>query len=330
MSGRQSRPAKWDLHDHLKIDHQCPDCGGRDIEDDFTEGTFVCTDCGRVLQDHCVDPGQEWRTFSGENDDHKPDPSRVGMGYNPYLKGEQLSTRIDGSSSKAATDLARTQQKTSVEILNAKLSKAFEKIEAYCAEDQVPKLIVDGAKAVLSEAKQAGLGGAMDAAWCLACIYIGSKRAGSQIDKRRVSKMGGGIKVKVWSKHVFELNKFALEAGQEKINKLVDEGKSEEHAQAIVAETKGGSGRVNPKSLLPAHCQAIKIPVWTETVAASICDAIDDILVLGGRGANNIATTAIFIATHVVGNPRMFDEIYPLSGLKKSMSHSLYNLTNTN
>jgi transcription initiation factor TFIIB len=325
MSEDKTELPPWDLNEYLRMKYICEDCDRPPSEliEDAKEGTLICGDCGRVLEDRLIDNREEWRTFSGEGEGSKPDPSRVGKGFNPFLKGEQLSTKIavsDGSNKKAVTELARTQQKSTVEAINTKLDMAFEKIDAYCGNFQIPQIVSNAAKQVVSDAKMAGLGGSMDAAWCLACIYVGSKRTGHQVDKRRITEMGGGIKMKVWTKHVFELNRFGVQESQQKITKLVEEGKTEEHAKAIVGQQTSISGRITPRSVLPAHCQKVGIPVWTETIAAGICDAIDDILVLGGRGATNIATTAIYIATHVVGNPRMFDEIYPLSGLQKSVS----------
>lgn len=71
---------------------QCPECGSRNLVQDYERAELVCSDCGLVVDAEFVDEGPEWRAF---DHDQRMKRSRVGapMTYTIHDKG--LSTMID-------------------------------------------------------------------------------------------------------------------------------------------------------------------------------------------------------------------------------------------
>lgn len=43
---------------------RCPECGSSKIGVDLQRGERICQDCGLVLEENMVDPGQEWRCYT--------------------------------------------------------------------------------------------------------------------------------------------------------------------------------------------------------------------------------------------------------------------------
>lgn len=87
---------------------KCPDCGSRSIDEDSVRGERSCLDCGLVLSEGLIDPGQDWTNF-GDG----VDKSRVGAPASVLFHDKGLSTDIHWSNrdfaGKAITGASRSQ-----------------------------------------------------------------------------------------------------------------------------------------------------------------------------------------------------------------------------
>jgi transcription initiation factor TFIIB len=68
----------------------CPECDGRLRADDCET---VCAECGLVVDEHAIDPGPEWRSFSEDEDN----PQRTGAPLTRSRHDRGLSTEIGRS-----------------------------------------------------------------------------------------------------------------------------------------------------------------------------------------------------------------------------------------
>ena len=68
----------------------CPECEGRLRADDCET---ICTQCGLVVDEHAIDPGPEWRSFS----DDETNPERTGAPLTRSRHDKGLSTEIGHS-----------------------------------------------------------------------------------------------------------------------------------------------------------------------------------------------------------------------------------------
>lgn len=76
-------------------EQSCPECAPRDTKVvlDHSSGDLVCTACGLVLEESCIDEGQEWRSFAQEGID-------MGARVDARDRGADSANQVDASSGK--------------------------------------------------------------------------------------------------------------------------------------------------------------------------------------------------------------------------------------
>lgn len=70
---------------------RCIECGSTDVICDETRGEIICNDCGLVIEEHMVDTGPEWRSYTAEE---RKKRDRVGSPINYNIHDKGLSTMI--------------------------------------------------------------------------------------------------------------------------------------------------------------------------------------------------------------------------------------------
>ncbi|XP_076054358.1 transcription initiation factor IIB-like [Oratosquilla oratoria] len=111
----------------------CPNCPGVPdayVVDDYRTGDQVCTGCGMVIQERCIDPKNEWRNV-GDG----VDKSRVGSSE------DSLSTSLPSTTCDSYE--YRGRQKSPF------LSKSFDDIEHIAGRMHLPHCIVKMAKGMI-------------------------------------------------------------------------------------------------------------------------------------------------------------------------------------
>jgi len=109
---------------------------------DHTMGDLICTGCGLVLQDRCIDESEEWRTFASEGVDSGP-------GYSTRCRAEHvklgdfdasndIGTHIGGAS-QVSLALQKAQQSAEG---NARSSRSAQAQLSAQKEDRIRKLMV--------------------------------------------------------------------------------------------------------------------------------------------------------------------------------------------
>ena len=93
----------------------CPGCGSKNIVRDFNHGEVYCADCGMVIEEEFIDPGQEWRAYNAEQIAKRirtgpPSSYRIhdkGLGTKPTSAGGKVRTkRVVGGYNKGERNLA--------------------------------------------------------------------------------------------------------------------------------------------------------------------------------------------------------------------------------
>lgn len=91
------------------VPEECPECGSRDILEDWREGNAVCRSCGLVVSERLMDFSSEWRTFA--DDEGRGDPSRVSGPANPLFDNPNHTGIGEGASGRYSS-LAQTARRT--------------------------------------------------------------------------------------------------------------------------------------------------------------------------------------------------------------------------
>ena len=167
----------------------CPRCQvPTDLFDAQKEGDLVCSECGTVLESHCVEESSEWRTFSESDKAHRgSDPNRVGGPTNHLLSGGgQAAGVAKGKGGEAlAASLARTQGRQGDP--DKVLLVAFGSIGSICSNLQLPNNVKDAAcevfKMVLDNKVAKGTRGP---ALHAACVLIACRQEDVQRNFREV------------------------------------------------------------------------------------------------------------------------------------------------
>jgi len=309
MSQNQS---KWS-YDKLEVSDMCREC--REVPPnlvvEFSSGDRVCASCGLVLE-QVVDTRAEWRTISGDGDSTKSDPNRIGSGYNPFLAGEELHTKIGAGngSASSAKDLTRAQNKVTRVAKNDRMREAFDKVDSYCVVGKLNALVVENAKELFSTAYQEGIIHSLQDEWIFAVIYHACKRAKAHAGMKEVARLHGGP-AKKFSKQYHKIQKFLLMKSTDMVTEAADKG---EDVSATI-DSYGGSQAIGAKDILPKFCAHVGLPYWSVSLGGQIADAVSNSLLLASCAGPNVATSALYLLCHLIGVPKPLQDIYPLSNL---------------
>jgi transcription initiation factor TFIIB len=71
---------------------ECPECGSKNLIEDFDRGEIICQNCGLVTNENVIYGGPEWRAYSYEEGESK---KRVGTPLSYSIPDKGLSTIID-------------------------------------------------------------------------------------------------------------------------------------------------------------------------------------------------------------------------------------------
>ncbi|KAF8245292.1 hypothetical protein K440DRAFT_556164 [Wilcoxina mikolae CBS 423.85] len=292
-----TQPKEFDIFEKIKNVVYCPECkeDPPNIGEEYADGHLVCLSCGLVCGEGIVDTRSEWRTFSN---DEKPgtDRNRVGDGGNPLLFGDQLHTMIGGGKSgSAAIALSRTQQKSTKDKQNEKMLEIYRDIDAFCVFGKLNSAVVDASKHVGKLAVEGKWFQSFNDQVICAIIFEGCKRAGDSRNMKEIARLSG--------------KKIAFNKQLAMINRKLTSGGS----QGDTSVNTGASRATFAKDLMPRYCQQIGLPVWAETLAVQVAEAVNDTLILGSRTARNVAASVIYLVCHLIGHPRTVTEIYPLA-----------------
>lgn len=294
----------------------CPDCREYppNLNEEYAAGDIVCDSCGLVLANHIVDMRSEWRSFA--NDDHNgDDPSRVGDSSNPLLN-EGLGTTVGAGEGKHARSLARLQSNsTGHDKTNKTLTAAYREIGSYSDAIQIPKSVGEAAKHIfkLVEEKKA-LKGKPQEAIIAGCIFIACRQAGVGRTFREIHML-----TKVGKKDIGKVFKL-LEAFLQK--------EKERNAGVGVASAGGyeNKGSTTAHSLCARYCARLSFTntQLVENMARDLAKRTTSVADLAGRSPLSVAAACIYMASHLMGEPKTSRDIAAVAGVSDGTIRTAY------
>ncbi|KAI0892504.1 TFIIB-domain-containing protein [Annulohypoxylon nitens] len=305
-------PYKENLNKRLK----CPDCNEDppNLVEEFSSGDMVCGSCGLVLGDRIIDTRSEWRTFAND-DQGNDDPSRVGDALNPLLNGSQLETGIAFGEGSRARELHRAQNRTVNDKATKTLLAAYREISNLCEAISIPKTTQDSAKHIfkLTEDNKLFKGKPQEAV-IAGCIFVACRQSKAPRTFReiysltKVSKKEIGRTFKVLEKFL-QSNREANTSGS-----------------FLMVDTYEATATTGAAELCARYCNQLyfKNPHLMEKISKTLAEKSSSLKDLAGRSPLSIAAASIYMASHLMGEPKTSRDIASVAGVSDGTIRTAY------
>ncbi|KAF2167215.1 hypothetical protein M409DRAFT_66239 [Zasmidium cellare ATCC 36951] len=320
------RPQEEEWRENLNVKLICRDCreDPPELFEDHASGDLICANCGLVLQQRSIDTSSEWRTFSND-DQGNDDPSRVGDGPNALLNGAQLNTNIAfGDGGMRSKELHRAQNKANLDKGNKSLLQAYKQIGALCDGWQLTTSVSDTAKYLYKDADESKIfKGKSQEALIAGCVFLACRRNGVPRSFREVMEL-----TKVSKKEIGRIFKML-----EQFNMHRDKDKQGTGGTSMVAggavvfnEEYKGSTTADPKDLCNRYCSMLDMQQNTTNVAIILATQMTTTGALAGRSPLSSAAACIYMAGHLMGQPKNAKEIQSVARVSDSTIRHAYKL----
>jgi transcription initiation factor TFIIB len=295
---------------------ECPECKDSNVIENYSSGDLVCQDCGLVVGDRIIDSRSEWRSFAND-DQNNDDPSRVGDTANPLLNGSQLETSIGIGDTRQARNLSRLQNVTAT--ANEKSTKAlllaYKEIGTYCDAINISKQVSEAAKHIfkLVDEKKA-LKGKPQEAIIAGCIFIACRQALVPRTFREIHTL-----TRVGKKEIGKVFKL-LEAFLQKQKEDTGEGGGPAIQEYNTAST------TSAESLCARYCSQLTFnrTQHIENISRGLAAKTSGVKDLAGRSPLSVAAACIYMASHLMGEPRPSKDIATVAGVSDGTIKTAY------
>lgn len=295
----------------------CPDCRTLppNLLEEFSNGDMVCGDCGVVVGTRIIDTRSEWRTFAND-DQGGDDPSRVGGPQDEFIDGEQLSTSVAFSESKAHKALARTQNNTQDKSQKG-LMDAYRQIVSLCDAVPLGHNVSNAAKHTYKLVdKHKFLRGKSQDAVIAGCIFVACRsnkvpRTFREIyTLTQVSKKEVGRVFKQLQKFLQNIKDTEGDGGSS-LNSVNDDMRpTVVGAQDLCARYVSQLGFVNQQKMV--------------NVSKGLAQQATNISALAGRSPLSVAAACIYMACHLIGEPQASALIAKQAGVSDGTVKTAY------
>ncbi|MFB6311257.1 MAG: transcription initiation factor IIB family protein [Salinirussus sp.] len=255
------------------LNQTCPECEGRlragDVE-------TVCADCGLVVEEHAIDPGPEWRSFSG--DDTEAERTGAPLTRSRHDRGLSTeigwSTRLKGRKRRRMARLRRQHKRTQIRS-KAERNRVygFTEIRRLASAFDLPENITDRACMLFESAQDAGLlQGRSIEGFAAASIYATCRAASVA---RTLDEVTDESKA----------NREELEAAFDAMNR----------------ELGLPIGPIDPAEYLPRFASKLDLSQAVERRAASLADRATEAGIDNGRDPSGVAAACLYTASEQLG-----------------------------
>lgn len=294
----------------------CPDCRNDppNLIEEFSSGDMVCSDCGLVLGDRIIDTRSEWRTFAND-DQGNDDPSRVGDAMNPLLNGSQLETAIAFGDGRAR-ELHRAQNRSQNDKATKGLLEAYKAIGQLCDHIDIPKSVQDSAKHIFKLTDDAKIfKGKSQEVIIAGCIFVACRQAKVARTFREIFALTNVSKKEI-GRTFKQLEKFLQS------NKEHNTNGSFLHSLGDIST----SNATTADSLCGRFCNNLNFARahQMEKVSSSLAQKSSSVKDLAGRSPLSVAAACIYMACHLMGEPKPSKDIAAVAGVSDGTIKTAY------
>ncbi|EQB56768.1 transcription factor TFIIB [Colletotrichum gloeosporioides Cg-14] len=306
------------FRDDLNMVVMCPDCKEYppNLVEEFSSGDMVCGSCGLVVGERIIDTRSEWRTFAND-DQGNDDPSRVGDAVNPLLNGSQLETTIAFGEGRDSKQLARLQNKSQNDKASKSLMQAYKEIGAFCDSINLGKNVSDAAKHIFKLTYDHNfMKGKPQEAVIAGCIFIACRQTGVGRTFREIFQVTHVSKKEIG--RVFK----QLESFLQKIKEENPRG------AGSLSNLDGykASASTSAEDLCTRFCSNLNFrnAQKIENVSRALARKTSSVSELAGRSPLSVAAACIYMAAHLMAEPKTSKAIAGVAGVSDGTIKTAY------
>ena len=290
----------------------CPECNSSHLQEDYDRGELVCADCGLVVSENLIDPGQEWRGFDAEQNERR---ARTGAPATYTVHDKGLSTEISwknvdiyGKSvparNKPQLYRMRKWQKRlrAANAIERNLMVALASIERISSNMALPKNVREEAAVIYRKAAAKDLirGRSIEGV-VAASIYAASRQLNFPRAIEEVAR--------------------ASRVGRKEIGR---------NYRTLVRELRLSLLPTTPQNYISRFCSGLNLGTEVEAKALDILKEVEEHSSTVGKGPTGIAAAAIYIAAILNGKKRTQEDIANISGVTEvTLRNRFKDITNT-
>ncbi|KAJ2687212.1 transcription initiation factor IIB [Coemansia spiralis] len=269
----------------------CPDCRGSNIMHSFATGDLLCADCNTVVGDRLIDSRSEWRRRRPQKtDDSNSDSSAAGS---PRAENGVNLLRAKKSTSRDAKTRATEQRHGDT------LDRGLEQISAMCVAMDVPRPIESAACEYYRRVEAGGLHrGKNQDAITATCVFLACRQhavprtfkelcALTRVPRKDIGRM-------------FKLLKDKLGAAD--------------------------TAAMSPDDLMTRYCANLSLLETAQDCAILLGRMARERDTLAGKSPVSVASACIYMASHLVAQPRDARIISRVAGVSEVTIKNSYKL----
>ncbi|MCY0859496.1 MAG: transcription initiation factor IIB family protein [Sulfolobaceae archaeon] len=277
----------------------CPHCNSNNIIYDYERGTYVCADCGFVLEENVADLGPEWRAYTPQD---RLERERTGSPLTPKVHDFGLTTKIGASRAKdkiKLLKLQRMQNSLRVSPRDRKLVTFLAELNNSCAKLGLPEHVKETASLILRKLVENGETRRINKdALLAAVIYYACKVEGVP-------------------KHLKEI----LQYHQAEMSEI---WKATRKVQEVAKEEMRLLPKFRPTEYIPKIVEKLELPSYIISKASEIVETMYRTGLTSGKGYLALSAASVYIISTIMDYKKTQKEIADSLGLTEVTIRNRY------
>ena len=250
---------------------KCPNCGSESITFDHSRGSYICTNCGFVLEDYVIDQGPEWRAYTEED---RLERERTGSPMTAKVHDWGLTTKIGYSRSKDKIDkiqrLRIIQNKIRVSARDRKLVTYLSVLNDEAAKLNLPDYVKETASLLIRRIIEEGKEKRIDMYVLIAAVLYYS----CQVNKiprslQEIKNIYGISSTELW--------------------------KALERVQKVAKSSLEFRPNIKPTEFIPKIVEKLNLPPYVSTKASELLNLMHKHGLTSGKGYTALAAASIYL-----------------------------------
>lgn len=250
----------------------CPNCKTENVRLDPERGTYICTNCGYVIEDFVIDQGPEWRAYTEED---RMEKERTGSPITAKVHDFGLTTKIGYSKSGNRTKIEKLraiQNKLRVSPKDRKLVTYLSVLNNEAAKLNLPEYAKETASLLIRKIIEEGKAKRIEMYTLIAAVLYYS----CQVNK--IPKSLQEIK-----------NNYGISASEL--------WKALERVQKVAKTSLEFKPNIKPTEYIPKIVERLNLPPYVSTKASELVDLMHKHGLTSGKGYTALAAASVYLVS---------------------------------